>query len=398
MPWQEIRVEEQRLLVVRGHQEGMSITELAEIHEVSRKTIYKWLERFEEQGLEGLRDRSRRPHESPSQVSGEVEAAIVAARQRWKWGPGKLRVKLSQQDGTQQWPAVSTIAAVLKAKGLVVNRRQRAHSPVQRPPYAAADGPNAVWCADYKGWFRSGDGTRIDPLTITDACSRYLLRCQIVERPRYEATQAVFEAAFREYGLPQVIHTDNGVPFSSVAPGGLSRLSMWFVRLGIVPERSRPACPQDNGRHERMHRTLKQATAQPPKATARLQQKAFHEFQLQYNQQRPHEALDNHTPQDCYAASPRCYPRCVPALEYGDDVEIRRVSQHGSVRWRGERTFISEVFAYEPLGLKPLDERWAEIYYGPIRLGWVDAHKHTFSRCKPAALKPERSQLRLLFR
>ncbi len=242
-------MEEQRLLVVRGHQEGMSITELAEIHEVSRKTIYKWLERFEEQGLEGLRDRSRRPHESPSQVSGEVEAAIVAARQRWKWGPGKLRVKLSQQDGTQQWPAVSTIAAVLKAKGLVVNRRQRAHSPVQRPPYAAADGPNAVWCADYKGWFRSGDGTRIDPLTITDACSRYLLRCQIVERPRYEATQAVFEAAFREYGLPQVIHTDNGVPFSSVAPGGLSRLSMWFVRLGIVPERSRPACPQDNGRH-----------------------------------------------------------------------------------------------------------------------------------------------------
>ena len=391
MPWQEIRVEEQRLLVVPGHREGMSIAELAEMKEVSRKTIYKWLERYQERGVAGLSDLSRRPHHSPGQVSAEVEAAIVEARRRWKWGPGKLRVKLSQQDGVRRWPAVSTIAAVLRAKGLVAPRRGRARSPVQRPPYAAADGPNAVWCADYKGWFRSGDGTRIDPLTITDSCSRYLLRCQIVERTGYEATQAVFEAAFREYGLPRVIHTDNGVPFASVAPGGLSRLSMWFVRLGIVPERSRPACPQDNGKHERMHRTLKQATAQPPRATARLQQKAFHEFQIQYNQQRPHQALDNLTPQDCYQASPRRYPRRVPPVQYGDEMEIRRVSQQGSVKWGGQRTFLGEVFAYEPLGLKQVDERWLEIYYGPILLGWLDAHRHRFSRRKPKALRIEES-------
>jgi len=391
-------VEEQRLLVVQGREEGMSISELAEMNGVSRKTIYKWLERYEEQGVKGLSDQSRRPHHSPSQVSAEVEEAIVKARQRWKWGPGKLRVKLSQEDSAQRWPAVSTIAAVLKAKGLVVKRRQRVHSPVQQPPYAAAGEPNAVWCADYKGWFRSGDGARIDPLTITDACSRYLLRCQIVERTGYEATQAVFEAAFREYGLPKVIHTDNGVPFASVAPGGLSQLSMWFVRLGIVPERSRPACPQDNGKHERMHRTLKEATAQPPQATARLQQKAFHEFQIQYNEQRPHEALDNHTPQDCYQASPRTYPRRVPPVHYGDEMEIRRVSQQGSVKWAGQRTFISEVFAHEPLGLKPVDERWLEIYYGPIRLGWLDAHRHSFSRRMPTVLKPEHSQLSLFLR
>jgi len=248
MPWQEIRVEEQRLIVVQDHLEGASISELAEINGVSRKTIYKWLERYDAQGWEGLSNLSRRPHHSPNQVSAEMETAIVEARQRWRWGPGKLRVKLCEQDCTQQWPAVSTIAAVLKAKGLVVSRRKRPRTPVQRPPYAAADEPNSVWCADYKGWFRSGDGTRIDPLTITDSCSRYLLRCQIVERTGQVGTQAVFEAAFREYGLPLVIHTDNGVPFASVAPGGLSRLSMWFVRLGIVPERSRPACPQDNGR------------------------------------------------------------------------------------------------------------------------------------------------------
>jgi transposase InsO family protein len=391
MPWQENRVEEQRLVVVKDREDGLSISELAEINGVSRKTIYKWLERYEGQGLEGLSDQSRRPHHSPCQVSAEVESAIVAARQRWKWGPGKLRVKLLQQDSTQQWPAVSTIAAVLKAKGLVVSRRNRPRTPVQRPPYAAADGPNAVWCADYKGHFRCGDGTRIDPLTITDANSRYLLRCQIVDRTDYENAQVVFEAAFREYGLPAVIHTDNGVPFASVAPGGLSRLSIWFVKLGIVPERSRPACPQDNGRHERMHRTLKQATARPPQATARLQQKAFHAFQQEYNEQRPHEALDNHTPQSCYQASLRCYPRRVPELEYGDVMETRRISQQGSLKWNGERTFISEVFAYETLGLSAIDERWLEIYYGPIRLGWLDGYRHSFSRRKPRALMTQQS-------
>jgi transposase InsO family protein len=388
MPWQENRVEEQRLAVVKDREDGLSISELAEINGVSRKTIYKWLERYEGQGLEGLSDLSRRPHDSPNQVSAEVEAAIVAARQRWKWGPGKLRVKLIQQDSAQQWPAVSTIAAVLKAKGLVVSRRNRPRTPVQRPPYAAADGPNAVWCADYKGYFRCGDGTRIDPLTITDANSRYLLRCQIVERTGYDNAQVVFEAAFREYGLPAVIHTDNGVPFASVAPGGLSQLSIWFVKLGIVPERSRPGCPQDNGRHERMHRTLKQATARPPQATARLQQKAFYEFQQEYNEERPHEALDNHTPQSCYQASPRCYPRRVPELEYGDLMETRRISQQGSLKWNGERTFISEVFAYETLGLRVIDERWLEVYYGPIRLGWLDGYRHGFSRRKPRALLP----------
>ena len=164
------------------------------------------------------------------------------------------------------------------------------------------------------------------------------------------------------------------------------------MRLGIVPERSRPACPQDNGRHERMHRTLKQATAQPPRATPRLQQKAFHEFQLQYNDQRPHEALDNRTPHACYHASPRCYPRRVPQLQYGDPMETRSVSQQGSVRWKGQRTFISEVFAYQPLGLKPVDERWLEIYYGPILLGWLDGYRHSFSRRKPRTLTPEQSQ------
>jgi transposase InsO family protein len=383
MPWKDLRVERQKQLLVQDFEAGSSITDLAEIYDVSRKTVYKWLERYEEQGVAGLTERSRRPHFSPNQVSPEVEAAIVEARQHWKWGPRKLRVKLCQQDEARQWPAVSTIASVLKSKGLVVKRRRSAHTPIQTPPYAAAYESNAVWCADYKGYFRAGDGKRVDPLTITDASSRYLLRCQIVERTDFTHAQAVFEAAFREFGMPAVIHTDNGVPFASVAPGGLSALSMWFVRLGITPERSRPGSPQDNGRHERMHRTLKQATASPPQATVRLQQKAFDAFRCEFNQHRPHEALDDLTPAACYRSSPRLYPRRVPELQYGDDFEVRRVSQQGSVRWQGSRTFISEVFRYQPLGLKPLDDRWLNVYYGPVLLGWLDGYRHRFSRLQP---------------
>jgi transposase InsO family protein len=387
MPWKELRVEQQRLLVVQDYEEGASVSALAEVYEVSRKTIYKWLERYEQTGVAGLVDLSRRPHESPRQVNAEVEAAIIEARHRWKWGPRKLRVKLCQQDQTLQWPSVSTIASVLKAKGLTVKRRHRAHTPIQSPPYVLPDKPNAVWCADYKGHFRTGDGARIDPLTITDAFSRYLLRCQIVARTDFAHTQAVFEAAFREFGLPWIIHNDNGVPFASVAPGGLSRLSMWFVRLGITPERSRPGSPQDNGRHERMHRTLKQATASPPQATARLQQRAFDSFRSEFNQHRPHEALGDLTPEACYRTGTRPYPRRVPELEYTDEFEVRRVSQQGSIRWKGERTFISEVFRYEPLGLKQMDDRWLQVYYGPVALGWFDGFRHRFSRSQPRELK-----------
>jgi len=380
-------VEQQRLLLTQDYEEGSSITELAEIYAISRKTVYKWLERHEQHGVAGLADLSRRPHQSPHQIGPEAEKAIVEARHRWKWGPRKLRVKLRQQDADYPWPSVSSIASVLKNKGLVVERRRRVRTPVQNPPYALPEQSNSVWCADYKGHFRAGDGTRIDPLTITDAASRYLLRCQIVERTDFMHAQAVFEAAFREFGMPDVIHTDNGVPFASVAPGGMSHLSMWFVRLGITPERSRPGSPQDNGRHERMHRTLKQATAAPPRATARLQQKAFDEFCHEFNQHRPHQALGDLTPAACYQTSSRAWPRRVPELGYSADLEVRRVSQQGSIRWKGQRTFISEVFRHEPLGLKPLDDRWLRVYYGPVPLGWFDGYRHCFCRRQPKQLQ-----------
>lgn len=389
MPWKDNRVEQQRYQLIQGYEEGESITELAEIYGISRKTVYKWIERHQQEGASGLEDRSRRPQHCPRQVSAAVEEAIVAARLRWRWGARKLRVKLFEQDPVQQWPHVSTIAAILKSKGLVCDKRRRVRTPPHAQPFATVTAPNQVWCADFKGWFRTGDGTRIDPLTITDASSRYLLRCQVVDQTGTLHVQAVFDAAFREFGLPAVIHTDNGAPFASVAPGGLSRLSMWWIKLGILPERSKPASPQDNGRHERMHLTLKQATAQPPQSTRRAQERAFAEFQRSYNEERPHEALGYQTPATLYQASERRYPRRTPELAYDNELDVRRISNKGDLKWKGERTFISEVFAHEYLGLKAIDERWRRVLYGPVALGWFDTHRHRFHRTEPHCFRPK---------
>ena len=378
---------DQRVQLIEDYEEGESIAELGRIYQVSRKTIYKWLARHEAEGAAGLTDRSRVPLHFPGQVSGEVIAKIVAARQRWKWGPRKLRVKLVVADSATVWPAESTIGEVLKSAGLTHPRKPRVRTPPYEQPFASVDSANQTWCADFKGWFRTSDGTRCDPLTITDAHSRYLLRCHITPKTDGVHVAAIFDAAFREFGMPLVIHTDNGVPFASVAPGGLSRVSMNWVKLGILPERSRPASPQDNGRHERMHSTLKQATLQPPERTARRQQEAFDRFRHDYNHERPHEALADKTPSSCYSPSCRTMPARMPELEYGKQMVVRRVSQQGSLRMHGERTFISEVFAYEWLGLRERDERYFEVCYGPVAIGFLDTFRHTFHRALGIAVR-----------
>jgi transposase InsO family protein len=381
MPWKESNTMDQRVQLIQDHQDGHSISELAQFYEVSRKTVYKWLERHHAEGAAGLADRSRTPLHCPSRVSEEITAQIIAARQRWKWGPRKLRVKLATAQPEVEWPAQSTIGDVLQRAGLTHTRKKRVRTPPYAQPFAAVEEANQTWCADFKGWFHTGDGTRCDPLTITDAHSRYLLRCHITPKTDGVHVEAVFDAAFREFGLPGVIHTDNGVPFASRAPGGLSRVSMRWVKLGIVPERSRPASPQDNGRHERMHSTLKQATLKPPQRTARQQQKAFDRFQQEYNQQRPHEALQDQTPASFYTPSCRPMPRRVPELEYDQEVLVRRVSQQGSLRMKGERIFLSEIFAYEWIGLRAVDERYFQVLYGPVLLGYLDSFGHLFIAC-----------------
>jgi transposase InsO family protein len=386
MPWKENRTMDLRVRLIEDYNEGHSVAALAEMYSVARKTVYKWLDRHTAEGVAGLADRSRVPHHSPTKLGEELIGHIVAARQRWNWGPRKLRVKLAAAYPHIAWPAESTIGEVLKRAGLSQPRKRRMRTPPYAHPFASVDAANQTWCADFKGWFRTSDGRRCDPLTITDAYSRYLLRCHITPKTDGMHVAALFDAAFREYGLPRVIHTDNGTPFASRAPGGLSRVSMRWVQLGILPERSRPASPQDNGRHERMHLTLQQATLQPPERNARRQQDCFDRFRHQYNHERPHEALGDQTPASHYTPSCRPMPRRIPELSYDEDLVVRRVSQQGSLKMNGERTFVSEIFAYEWLGLRALDERYFEVGYGPVRLGFLDTFRHTFHRVLTLAM------------
>lgn len=369
-----------RIDLLRDWRAGHSVTELAEIYQLSRRVVYKWLDRYQAEGVSGLQDRRRAPRSNPQQTSPEIVAALIAARQRWKWGPRKLLAKLQQQEPSRDWPAASTIADILKRAGLTAPRQRRRRTPPGAQPFAEISAANQTWCADFKGWFRTADGARCDPLTITDAHSRYLLCCQIVPKTDTPHVEALFDAAFHTYGLPEAIRTDNGPPFASTAPGGLSRLALRWIKLGIRVERTKPASPQENGRHERMHLTLKQDTLTPPAANPRRQQEAFDRFQQVYNEQRPHEALANRTPASVYACSPRALPRRVPELAYPEPMLVRRVFHKGDFKWKGERIHLSEVLAQEPIGLRPHDDRYFEVYYGPVALGWLDTWKARFHR------------------
>jgi transposase InsO family protein len=280
------------------HERGLwTMAELCRIYGIARETGYYWWRRYRRGGLEGLRDLGRAAQRHPNQTPAAIEQAVLELRRaHMTWGPRKLKRVLERDDGERPWPAASTMGTMVAREGLVVPRKKRRRAPPYTQPFASADAPNRVWCADFKGWFRTADGERIDPLTLSDACSRYLLRCQAVEKADTQRVQAIFEAAFREHGMPQAMRTDNGAPFASRAIAGLSRLAVWWMKLGIVPERIAAGHPEQNGRHERMHRTLKQETASPPTTNRRAQQRAFDRFRQQYNQVRPHEALAMQTP------------------------------------------------------------------------------------------------------
>jgi transposase InsO family protein len=380
MPWKESKALDERLRFIQEWQAAEEdFAELCRRYEISRQTGYKWTRRYAAEGDGGLGERSRAPQHCAQSMGEEAAARIVALRrQHPRWGPRKLRAYLQRQEPTQHWPAASSVGELLSREGLTHRRRRRQRTPCYSQPLEHAKGPNQVWCADYKGWFRCGDGERCDPLTISDAFSRFLLRCRAVPKTDGPQAQSVFEAVFREYGLPEAIRTDNGPPFASVGPAGLSRLSIWWLRLGIRHERIKPGHPEQNGRHERMHQTLKQETASPPKANLRQQQDAFRLFQSEYNQERPHEAIENRTPGSLYVASSRVYPARLPELVYPAGAHLRRISQQGSLKWKGERTFLSEVLGREYVGLVEVDEEFFEVYFGPLLLGWFDAVEPVF--------------------
>jgi transposase InsO family protein len=392
MPWKERNALDQRKdFIAEWLRREWPVAELCRRYGIARKTGYKWVERFQEGGQAGLAERSRAPHHTPQEIDKQTAAAIVAVREKHPtWGARKIRLSLARDKPVVVWPAASSIGELLRREGLVQPRHARRRTPPYTEPLAHATAPNQVWCADYKGWFRCGDGTRCDPFTVTDAYSRYLLRCRVTEKADGIHVRAVMEAMFREYGLPEAMRTDNGPPFASPAPGGLSRLSMWWLRLGIRHERITPGCPEQNGRHERMHRTLKQDTANPPSPTRCRQQEAFAEFEHSYNQERPHEALDGKTPADVYVASARLFPARLPELEYPCGAHLRRISQQGSLKWKTHRTFLSEVLARQTIGLLETEEELFEVYFGPLLIGWFDGHSHGFEPDRPPRARSRR--------
>jgi transposase InsO family protein len=354
------------------------MTELCEIYDIARETGYYWLRRYQQGGLEALQDRDRAPGRHPNQTPERIEESVLELRRaHMRWGPRKLKRVLEREAPQKSWPAASTIGAMLAREGLVIPRKKRRRAPPYTEPFASADAPNRVWCADFKGWFQTQDGQRVDPLTITDAHSRYLLRCQRVAKTNGEQVQAVFEAAFREYGLPQAMRTDNGAPFASRAIAGLSRLAVWWMKLGIVPERIAAGHPEQNGRHERMHRTMKQETASPPEANPQAQQRAFHRFRREYNEERPHEALGMQTPSAVYRPSPRAYPLRVPEPEYGSALQVRRVDRRGVFSWKGDVVFLSETLIGEPIGLLPQDDRFYTVYFISSPIARFDSQRRT---------------------
>src|SRR5438105_91166 len=341
---------EQRFeFVLQRAKHETSMAELCRTFGISRQTGYELVTHFEAEGLDGLKPHSRAPHHHPNAIAEEVCAAVLRAKAAHpSWGPKKLKPLRDEAEVIQhQWPVASTRGAILTRAGLTVARRPaRAHVPPRTQPFGAVRQPNDTWCADFKGWFRTGDGMRCDPLTISDAQSRLLLRCQAMHHGT-DATQVqpLFEATFREYGLPQRLRTDNGTPFATVGAGGLSTLSIWWIKLGIIPERIDPGRPSQNGRHERFHRTLNEATAQPPAATIRAQQRRFDAFRQEYNHERPHEALGQEPPISCYAPSTRPYPKRLVEPTYPTADQVRQVRHNGEIRWSSGTIYVSTALS-----------------------------------------------------
>jgi transposase InsO family protein len=375
MPWQELLPVNLRMHFVTDWQTGCwTMTELCADYQISRKTGYKWLERHDTSGPAGLHDRSSRPHHSPQATDPALVAALMAVRQRHpRWGAKKLLAVAQRQDRDAAWPSRSTVCDLLKARGLVALRRRReGPRPGLSSPLALIRSVNEVWTTDFKGHFRTGDGVYCYPLTLRDGFSRFVLRCDALPGPTYAATRPRFERAFAEYGLPQRIRSDNGGPFASTGLARLSRLSVWWMRLGIIPERIALGHPEQNGSHEQFHSVLKSDTARPPAPHARAQQRRFDRFCAEYNHERPHEALQDAVPASCYHPSPRPLPRELPALEYPGHLEVRRVSTIGQVSWRGAPLFISEALAGADIALEEVDDALWTIRFASVVLGRLD--------------------------
>jgi putative transposase len=373
MPWKECHVVDERLRFVARLLDGEKMTALCAEFGISRKTGYKIFDRYKDCGLQGLTDRSRRPLRHANQLPRALEAQIVGLKKKYPtWGAPKIREKLRPLCAPLRCPAISTVHAVLHRRGLVTVRRRRRGAPPAATLLTRPMAPNALWCADFKGQFMLADRRYCYPLTITDFASRYLLSCEALESTREPTAFAVFERVFREYGLPAAIRTDNGLPFASGhALYGLSKMSVWWLRLGIRLERITPGHPEQNGRHERMHLTLKAEATRPAAANVLQQQACFDEFVARYNHERPHQALGMKVPAELYTPSTRPY-RGLEDLAYPFHDFSVTVTHCGRLCFKGRKINLSHVFAGQHVGVKQTDDRIWLVSFMDYDLGYFD--------------------------
>jgi transposase InsO family protein len=375
MPWKESVAMDERLQFVRDAlRDRFTMSELCARYGVSRRIGYKWLARYDAEGRRGLADRSRAPRHGPHRIATTLAELLVAERVAHPhWGARKLLKGLAtRHPRLSGWPAASTAADLLARRGLVQRRRRRRphlHPGVIRPSTA---GPNDLWTADFKGQFRTGNGVYCFPLTIADQHSRFLLTCRGLLSTQTVTARPVFERAFREHGLPLASRTDNGVPFATQAIHGLSYLNVWWMRLGILHQRIRPGCPQENGAHERMHRTLKRQAIQPVRATCAAQQRNFDAFQHEYNTERPHERLNQETPASQYRPSPRPYLERLPPLEYPGHFLVKQITTGGTFRFRNRLLYLANAMVDHHIGLEETDDGLWAIYFNTILLATFD--------------------------
>jgi putative transposase len=384
MPWQPVSAMDQKLQFVHDHyrERFPTMSELCRHYGIARKTGYKFVERFDAEGRKGLAEQSRRPDKCPSATPRKQVKRILALRRRHRsWGARKLLRVLQRRHRATEWPAASTISLILKRAGLVKRRRCRAAVPTRLPvEHVVASAPNHVWTADFKGHFRTRDGRYCYPLTVMDRFSRFLLECHGMLAPTEEGTRRCFEQLFALYGLPTILRSDNGAPFASTGLAGLSHLSVWWMRLGILLDRIRPAHPEENGSHERFHRTLKRETTRPPAGSCPAQQRRFNSFRAEYNHVRPHEALDQVPPGDLYGPSPRPMPGVLPPIEYPGHFEVRRVGPSGNFGWHGVHVFASHVLRGQDIGFEEIDDGLWAVYFCAQRIARFDERAKRIQR------------------
>ena len=394
MSWAASTMMDERVKFIADYLSGdLSMSALCEGYGISRPTGYKWLGRYEADGAAGLLNRSSAPLVHGRKTADAVAEAICALRRkRPSWGPKKLVAWLAAHHPGLDWPAASTAGEVLKRAGLVAERRLRRHSPprleeLTQPLYA-----NHVWAADHKGWIKAPYGTRLEPLTVTDGFSRYLLMLSASQSTSTDETNPLFVSAFEEHGLPEIMLTDNGTPFASASVTGLTRISAHWTRLGIRHERIDPGCPQQNGRHERFHLTLKEAMI-PPESSLDQQQRRFDRFRSDYNDERPHEALGQRPPAEFYAKSPRQMPDRIPEPVYPAEAAVRKVRSNGEIKWNGHHIYIADILAGDAVGLTETEDgSWQVAFYDRL-IGRIDHNTNKLKPIKPKAKQqPEKEQ------